>query len=138
MNWPGITVRRAGMADAERLQTILNEIIAEGTAFLGDAPGSLEQTRQVWLMAPASAYAACDDTTGEIVGAYMIKPNAYGRGSHVANATYMVARSQRGKGLGYLLGLHSLEQARRAGFRAMQFNSLEAGEDAPALDEAAS
>jgi L-amino acid N-acyltransferase YncA len=124
MNSQAITVRRAQMDDAEALQTILNDVIEEGAAFLSEEPKSLEQTKQIWLTEPAEAYVACDPTNGEIMGAYMIKPNAHGRGAHVANATYMVKRNYRGQGLGYLLGSHSLKQARQAGYRAMQFNSV--------------
>lgn len=122
MNSPGVAVRRADIADVEDLQIILNEVIEEGVAFLSEEPRSLEQTQQMWLAEAVQGYVACDGTTGEIMAAYMLKPNAHGRGSHIANATYMVAKRHRGKGLGYLLGLRSLEQARQAGFRAMQFN----------------
>ena len=36
----------------------------------------------------------------------------------------MVAHSHKGRGLGYLLGTHSLAEARQAGYRAMQFNAV--------------
>jgi L-amino acid N-acyltransferase YncA len=124
MNSQAITVRRADTDDAEALQTILNEVIEEGAAFLSEEPKSLEETKQIWLMEPAEAYVACDLISDEILGAYMIKPNAHGRGTHIANATYMVKRNYRGQGLGYLLGCHSLEQARQVGYQAMQFNSV--------------
>jgi GNAT superfamily N-acetyltransferase len=42
----------------------------------------------------------------------------------VANAAYMVSPDARGKGVGRLLGEHSISEARRLGFRAMQFNAV--------------
>jgi L-amino acid N-acyltransferase YncA len=124
MNAPAITVRRAGLADAEALQVILNEVIEEGAAFLAEEAKSLEETKEMWLAAPAETYVACDPASGEILGAYLLKPNFPGRGAHVANATYMVKRSRQGRGVGRLLGAHSLEQARQAGYRGMQFNAV--------------
>lgn len=124
MNSLAITVRRADIDDAAALQVILNEVIEEGTAFLAEGVKSLEETKQMWLTPPMETYVACDAATGEILGAYLLKANAGGRGNHVANATYMVKRSHRGRGVGHLLGSHSLEQARRVGYRGMQFNSV--------------
>ena len=67
-----------------------------------------------------ATYVAC---VGErIVGTYILKPNQLGLGSHVANASYMVASGARGQGIGRLMCEHSLEEARQAGFLAMQFN----------------
>ena len=54
----------------------------------------------------------------------MIKPNYHGRGSHVANATYMVKSEWRGRGIGRKLGEHSLAAARELGYLAMQFNAV--------------
>ena len=43
-------------------------------------------------------------------------------GAHVANAGYVVAEYCRRQGTGSRLCQHSLQAARRLGFRAMQFN----------------
>jgi L-amino acid N-acyltransferase YncA len=50
----------------------------------------------------------------------------------VANAGYMVAAGAQGRGIGRLLGRHSIAEARRLGFRAMQFNMVIAT-NAPAV-----
>jgi L-amino acid N-acyltransferase YncA len=121
---PAITVRRAGVDDAEAIQVILNEVIEDGAAFLAEEAKNLAETKQMWLEAPAETYVACDSAGGEILGAYLLKPNFPGRGAHIANATYMVKRSQQGRGVGRLLGAHSLAQARRAGYQGMQFNAV--------------
>jgi ribosomal protein S18 acetylase RimI-like enzyme len=53
---------------------------------------------------------------------YKLGPNQVGRGAHVANASYMVSPAAQGVGVGRLLGEHSLAEARRQGYLAMQFN----------------
>jgi ribosomal protein S18 acetylase RimI-like enzyme len=53
---------------------------------------------------------------------YKIIANQRDLGSHVANASYMVDPGKAGRGVGKAMGLHSLREARRAGFLAMQFN----------------
>lgn len=58
----------------------------------------------------------------QVVGTYILRPNQAGAGSHVANAAFMVAPNTRGQGIGRTMGEHSLNEARRLGFRAMQFN----------------
>jgi ribosomal protein S18 acetylase RimI-like enzyme len=40
----------------------------------------------------------------------------------VANAAFMVAPDARGQGIGRAMGEHCLNEARRLGYRAMQFN----------------
>ena len=120
-----ITIRRAAEHDARAMQGILNEVIEDGMAFVAEDAQNLEAVRAMWLTPPVEAFVACDATRGnEIVGAYLLKSNFPGRGAHVANATYMVKRNQHGRGIGRMLGVHSLQQARQAGYRAMQFNAV--------------
>ena len=52
----------------------------------------------------------------------MLHPNQSGGGAHVANAGFIVAKNVRGQGIGRAMGEHCLNEARRLGFRAMQFN----------------
>ena len=59
---------------------------------------------------------------GEILGTYYIKPNQPGLGAHVCNAGYMVSAMARGKGIGRAMCAHSLQEAVKLGFKAMQYN----------------
>jgi ribosomal protein S18 acetylase RimI-like enzyme len=52
----------------------------------------------------------------------MLRPNQIGLGDHVANAGYLVDPAFRGRGIASAMCAHSIENARAAGFRAMQFN----------------
>ncbi len=45
-----------------------------------------------------------------------------GGGSHVCNCGYMTSAQSRGKGVARAMLSHSLEEAKRQGFRAMQYN----------------
>ncbi|MBO9715752.1 MAG: GNAT family N-acetyltransferase, partial [Pseudoxanthomonas sp.] len=57
-----------------------------------------------------------------VVGMYKMGANYPGLGAHVASATYAVDPAAQGHGIGRALVVHSLAQARSAGFQAMQFN----------------
>jgi ribosomal protein S18 acetylase RimI-like enzyme len=62
------------------------------------------------------------DVAGAVVGTYYLRPNSLALGAHVANAGYVVAEHCRCQGIGSRLCLHSLQTARRLGFRGMQLN----------------
>jgi ribosomal protein S18 acetylase RimI-like enzyme len=57
-----------------------------------------------------------------VLGSYYQRPNHYGLGAHIANGGYIVSHDVRGKGIGRMLGEHSLIRARERGYVAMQFN----------------
>lgn len=57
-----------------------------------------------------------------LVGAYYLKPNGPGLNAHVANAGYFVVPEHRGRGVGRLLVVDSIQRAPSAGFDAIQFN----------------
>jgi len=59
---------------------------------------------------------------GRVGGTYILRPNQLGPGSHVANAAFMVASDAQRSGVGRSMAKHCLDEARRMGFRAMQFN----------------
>ena len=82
-----------------------------------------EQAQRIWFPdPPAETYVAFD--TDSVVGTYLLKPNAVGPGSHVANAGFMVAPSARGKGVGRRLAEHCLRRAGELNYLAMQFNAV--------------
>jgi GNAT superfamily N-acetyltransferase len=59
---------------------------------------------------------------GEILGTYYLCANQPGGGRHVANCGYMTASGAQGRGVGRAMLEHSLTEAKRHHFRAMQFN----------------
>jgi ribosomal protein S18 acetylase RimI-like enzyme len=116
-----LTVRRAEESDFDALWEIFRQVVAGGDSFTFDEGTTRGQAHAFWMESEgAQTYVAL--LGDEVVGAYLFKPNQPGRGSHVANAAYMVKPGQRGHGVGRVMCEHSLEAARAAGFLAMQFN----------------
>lgn len=77
---------------------------------------------------PGAGFVA--ELDGMIVGVMVIRPNLAGRGSHVANASFAVNPQARGRGVGRTMGERAIELAAAAGYRAMQFNTVVATNDA--------
>jgi len=99
---------------------IFRAIVARGDTY-PFAPGTPRADAEAYWFAPGAA-AWVIEAEGTVVGMYKIVANQPGLGSHVANASFMVDPQFNGKGAGRQMGEHCLEEARRRGFRAMQFN----------------
>jgi GNAT superfamily N-acetyltransferase len=78
-------------------------------------------THDIWVRQTQAVMVAVD-TTDAIVRTYYLKPNSLALGAHLANAGYVGSESYRRQGIGSRLCQHSLREARRLGYRAMQFN----------------
>jgi L-amino acid N-acyltransferase YncA len=85
-------------------------------------PAISEAEAQLALVEQSQAVMVAVDADGALVGTYYLRPNSLALGAHVANAGYVVAEPCRRQGIGSRLCQHSLQAARRLGFRAMQFN----------------
>lgn len=57
-----------------------------------------------------------------VQGMFRLGPNQAGPGRHVANASFAVSATARGRGLGRWMANQALASAKDAGFKAMQFN----------------
>jgi L-amino acid N-acyltransferase YncA len=121
MNDP-LLIRRAEDSDFDNIWEIFHAVVAKGDTYAYDPATTKEQARAIWMASDLSTYAAFLD--GELVGTYILKANQPGLGSHVANAGYMVHPDHAGRGIGRALCEHSLDEARRTGFLAMQFNAV--------------
>lgn len=113
-------LRLATEGDTDSLFEAFGAIVEAGEGFPHAPPLQREEFEQYWLAHSSSVVVAICE--GELAGAYYIKPNFVGRASHIANAGYFVVAKRRGAGIGRALVEHSLAEARRAGFDAMQFN----------------
>ena len=115
-----IEIRAATEADRDAIWNIFHEIIAAGDTYAFDPKMSREEALAYWFRADTRPYVA--EKGGRIAGTYIVRPNQLGPGSHVANAAFMVASDAQGFGVGRRMAEHCLNEARRMGFRAMQFN----------------
>ena len=115
-----LTIRRAIGADRDAIWEIFHATVAPGDAFVYDPNTPREEALGYWFATGTDTFVA--ERSGKIVGSYILRANRPGLGDHVANAGFMVDPGARGLGIGRALGEHCLSEARRLGYRAMQFN----------------
>jgi ribosomal protein S18 acetylase RimI-like enzyme len=113
-------MRPATVNDAAAIWRVIGPTIRAGATYALDRDLSEADALAYWLGGDRSTFVAERD--GAIVGTYYLRANQAGGGSHVCNCGYMTAAAATGSGVARAMCLHSMEQARRRGFRAMQFN----------------
>jgi len=113
-------IRPGTNADHDAIWNIFHEIVVAGDTYAFDPNMSREEALAYWFRDDTHTYVA--EKNGGIVGTYILRPNQSGPGSHVANAAFMVASDAQSSGVGRRMAEHCLSEARRMGFRAMQFN----------------
>jgi len=113
-------IRQASETDWPVLWPILREAFSTGDTYPYPPDISEENARRAWIDAPDATFVAVED--GGVLGTYYLKTNQSGLGSHICNAGYIVGKAARRRGLGRALCTHSMDEARRRGFRSMQFN----------------
>jgi ribosomal protein S18 acetylase RimI-like enzyme len=114
------SIRPAIPSDEDQLWQILEPVIRAGDSYDFPRETGREAALQAWLAPENQCFVA--EADGRLLGTYVLHPNRKGGGSHVANCGYMTAGGAHGRGIGQALCAHSLDVARAAGFRAMQFN----------------
>jgi ribosomal protein S18 acetylase RimI-like enzyme len=113
-------IRKATEQDKPAIWTIIRAVIATGDTYVF-APDSPEDEMIAYWFSPEK-YVYVAEADGRITGTFWLKANQPGLGSHVCNAAYMVAPDAAGQGIGRKMAEFSLEEAKRRGFSAMQFN----------------
>jgi ribosomal protein S18 acetylase RimI-like enzyme len=119
-----VSVRRAQAEDWASLWPVWHEVVAAGDTYAYDPATSYEDARASWGTDRPGHETWLAEDDGGVLGMYRISPNHDGPGAHVANGSYMVAASARGRRVGRALVEHSLRRARELGFRAIQFNAV--------------
>ena len=115
-----VEIAAATPLDHDELFDAFSRIVAAGEGFPQTAPLTRQAFDDDWIDHSSAVCVA--RFAGCLVGAYYVKPNFVGRAAHIANAGYFVLAPYRGTGVGRALVEHSLREARRLGFDAMQFN----------------
>jgi L-amino acid N-acyltransferase YncA len=113
-------IRLARTNDRDAIWNIFREVVARGDTYVFDPKTSREDAFAYLFQKDTHTYVAEQDR--QVVGSYILKANQPGLGAHVANASFMVSPASRGQGIGRIMGEHCVSEARRLGFRAMQFN----------------
>lgn len=120
-------IRPAEPEDWPAIWPFLARIVAAGDTYCWPRDTGEAAARQWWMGKPGGrVYVAVDsqDGAGAVLGTAELHPNQPAAGSHVANAGFMVAPEAAGRGIGRALAAHVLDEARRLGYRAMQFNAV--------------
>jgi GNAT superfamily N-acetyltransferase len=118
--FPNLDFRLANPTDHAALWEIIRPIVRKGGTYVFSPDSSEQEMIEYWLGTDKSTFVA--EMDGKIVGTFYLKPNQPGLGNHVCNAGFMVDEKESGKSIGRQMGLFALEEAKKAGYLAMQFN----------------
>ena len=110
-------IRPAISSDSTAIWAILEPVFRAGDTYTIDPDISAEDAVNYWL--GQHAYVAEDDA---IRGTYYIRDNQKGGGGHVCNCGFVTAHGSEGKGVAGKMLVHALNEAKRLGYEAMQFN----------------
>ncbi len=115
-----IKIRKAKDTNFEDIWDIFHQVVKKGDTFAFAPESNREDCKTLWIQPGICTYVA--EVGGKIVGTYILRKNQPGLGAHVANVAYMVHPETRGQGVGKTMGNHSIKQAKKFGFSAIQFN----------------
>ncbi len=113
-------IRKANKDDMERIWKIFSQVVQSGDTYVFDPQTPEDDLNEYWFGSNMDTFVL--EAGSEILGTYIIKPNQPGLGSHIANCSYMVHPQARGKGMGQLLGEHSIQFAKAKNYLGIQFN----------------
>ena len=118
-----MTIRPATEADWPAIWPTFRETVAAGETYAYPEDVTSEQAQALWLE-PRPGQTVVLEEDGELLGTAKMGPNRPGRGDHVGTASFMVASTARGRGVGRRLGEYVVAWHRDAGFRGIQFNAV--------------
>lgn len=113
-------IRPSEARDDDALWAILEPTFRAGETYPIPRDISRADGLAYWRSPGHAVFVAEQD--GRVLGTYYLRANNRGGGAHVANCGYMTAPDAYGRGVARAMCEHSLEEARRRGFTAMQFN----------------
>lgn len=116
-----LLIRSARRNDHGAIWRILEPTIRAGETYGLPRDMPEEDAIAYWNGPDRETFVVAEES-GKILGTYYLRANQLGGGAHVANCGYMTAAEASGRGVARRMCEHSLNYAREAGFRAMQFN----------------
>lgn len=114
-------IRAYKTSDIKDMIRIWNEVIEEGIAFPQEEFLNEESAIKFFS---EQTYCGVFEEERKVTGLYILHPNNVGRCGHICNASYAVDSSCRGKHIGEQLVKDCLIQAKKHGFKIMQFNAV--------------
>ena len=126
-----LLLRAARREDDDAIWHVIEPTFRAGETYPIPSDILREQALAFWCSPGHSVFVAQQDES--IVGMYYLRANNLGGGAHVANCGYIVSPTAIGRGVARAMCAHSLEAARAAGFRAMQFNFVVSTNDRAVL-----
>lgn len=116
-----VEIRKYEEADVAEMVRIWNQVVEEGVAFPQEEYLDVESGSAFFA---AQSYCGVAVEDGKVLGLYILHPNNIGRCGHISNASYAVDAACRGKHIGEKLVSDCLVQAKKLGFRLLQFNAV--------------
>lgn len=113
-------IRPADAGDHGAIWSIIEPAIRAGETLALPRDMTREAALALWFASDRSTHVW--DENGQVLGVFYIRPNQQGGGAHVANGGYVVAQAARGRGIARAMCVASIDLARAAEYRAMQFN----------------
>ncbi|MBV9346371.1 MAG: GNAT family N-acetyltransferase [Pseudolabrys sp.] len=115
-------IRPATGADDDAIWRVLEPAFRAGETYMIERDISRDAALAYWK-SPGHAVFVADDG-GAVVGTYYLRANQRGPGMHVCNSGYITAPQAQGRGVARAMCTHSLDEAKKRGFKAMQFNAV--------------
>lgn len=115
-----MSIRLTTDGDKDSIWAILEPVIRRAETYTLPPDMSRQAALEFWFAPENETFVW--EADGVILGTYFLRSNQRGGGSHVANCGFVTAKAAEGQGIAHAMCLHSLERAKRRGFRAMQFN----------------
>lgn len=115
-----ISFREATSQDIDALWAIFEPIVAAGEIYPYDPQSSKADMVDIWLSPEKRTYVALEGET--VVGTYYLRDNQPCLAAHIVNAGYMMHPDHQGKGIGKKMCEHSQVEAKKLGYKGMQFN----------------
>ncbi|WP_415022742.1 GNAT family N-acetyltransferase [Bradyrhizobium sp.] len=113
-------IRPCTMGDDASIWSIIGPVIRAGETYT--LPQDMTESDAVRYWTGSDRHTFIAEYEGRAVGTYYLRANQLGGGAHVANCGYMTHSDARAKGVARTMCEHSMAEARKLGFLAMQFN----------------
>jgi GNAT superfamily N-acetyltransferase len=110
-------------SDWPQVWPIVRAVAQAQDTFTYDPAMTETQAHEIWVQRPPGLTVVAVDGN-HVLGTAKMGPNRQGPGSHISNASFMVAADARGRGVGTALCRFALDWARERAFAGMQFNAV--------------